>query len=158
MHECICMCACTYVINLLLHFVVVILSFNQSTYSVNEDSEQVQLALVLSQPSSTDIYVFITIIDGNTTGEPTSISTGKVFNVDYNFVAGGLDYDYGQYSITIPADVASLQFIISINNDDLMEGNKYFSLFINTEALPLGVYRGHPYASLVTIIDDDSKL
>ena len=62
-------------IKLLLHFVVVILSFNQSTYSVNEDSEQVQLALVLSQPSSTDIYVFITVIDGNTTGEPTS----KVF-------------------------------------------------------------------------------
>ena len=76
----------------------------------------------------------------------------------YNFVAGGLDYDYTQYKITIPADVTSLQFTISINNDDLMEGNEYFSLLINTDALPLGVYRTDPYEALVTIIDDDSKL
>ena len=74
-------------------------------------------------------------------------------------MTGGLDYDYGQYSIiTIPADVTSLQFTISINNDDLIEGNEYFSLFINIEALPFGVDHGHPYTSLVTIIDDDSKL
>ena len=76
----------------------------------------------------------------------------------YNFMAGGLDYDYRRYRITIPADVISLPFTISINNDDLMEDNEYFSLFINTETLPLGVYLGHPYSALVTIIDDDSKL
>ena len=75
----------------------------------------------------------------------------------YNFMAGGLDYDYRQYRITIPADVISLPFTISINNDDLMEDNEYFSLFI-TETLPLGVYRGYSYSALVTIIDDDSKL
>ena len=55
------------------------MSFNQSTYSINENSEQVQIVLVLSQSSSTDISVVITAIDGNTTGEPTrSVSTGKV--------------------------------------------------------------------------------
>ena len=73
-------------------------------------------------------------------------------------MAGGLDYDYTQYNIIIPADVTSLQFTISINDDDLMEGNEYFSLLINTDALPLGVYRTDPYEALVTIIDDDSKL
>ena len=69
---------------------------------------------------------------------------------------GGLDYNYSAY-ITISADVISVQFTISIINDDLMEGNEYFILFINPETLPLGVFSDYPDASLINIRDDDCK-
>ena len=72
-------------------------------------------------------------------------------------MAGGLDHEYRQV-IIIPADVTSLQFTLSINNDDLMEGNEYFRLLIEIHSLPLGVYVGDHRSALVTIIDDDSKL
>ena len=64
--------------------VVAIVSFDQSTYNVNESVRQLQPVLVLSNPSSTDISITITVSLGNATGESTSIvSIGN-----YNFVQG----------------------------------------------------------------------
>ena len=49
------------------------MKFNQSTYSVNEDAGQAQPVLVISNPSSTDITVQVTVTDGSATGEYCSI-------------------------------------------------------------------------------------
>ena len=62
-----------------LHFLVVVVSFNESAYNANENNEQVQPVLVLSQPSSTDISVLITVLDGNATGQLISIFIGNFF-------------------------------------------------------------------------------
>ena len=66
-----------YVVNLL--FLVVIVSFNESVYGVNENDKQVQPVLVLSQSSSTDISVLITVLDGSATGELAS--HGKALSI-----------------------------------------------------------------------------
>ena len=43
--------------------------FNQSMYSINEDTGPAQPVLVISNPSSTDITVQMTNTDGSATGE-----------------------------------------------------------------------------------------
>ena len=47
--------------------------FNETTYSVDEDAGPAQLALVLSDQSSTDIIVEVISGDGSATGEYCSI-------------------------------------------------------------------------------------
>ena len=54
--------------NLFLHAAITI-SFNQSTYSVDEDDGPAQPVLVLSNPSSTDITVQVGSNDITATGE-----------------------------------------------------------------------------------------
>jgi len=48
---------------------VVAVSFNQSTYSIDEDEGPAQPVLVLSNPLSTDITVQVTSNDITATGE-----------------------------------------------------------------------------------------
>jgi len=52
-----------------MHSVVITVRFNQSMYSVDEDVGPARPALVLSNPSSTDITVQMTNTDGSATGE-----------------------------------------------------------------------------------------
>ena len=47
--------------------------FNETAYNVDEDAGLVQLALVLSDRSSTDITVEVTSGDGSATGKYCSI-------------------------------------------------------------------------------------
>ena len=47
------------------------LSFNQSTYNVDEDDGPTQPVLVLSNPSSTDITISVFSTDGSATGKDT---------------------------------------------------------------------------------------
>ena len=47
--------------------------FNQTAYSINENAGPAQPALVLSNPSSTDITVQVFNTDGSATGEYCSI-------------------------------------------------------------------------------------
>ena len=47
--------------------------FNQSMYSINEDTGAAQPVLVISNPSSTDFTVQVTNTDGSATGEYCSI-------------------------------------------------------------------------------------
>ena len=51
------------------YYLVVTISFNQSTYSVDEDDGPAQPVLVLSNPSSTDISVQVRSNDITATGE-----------------------------------------------------------------------------------------
>ena len=48
-------------------------TFNQTTYSVDEDDGPAQPEFVLSNPSSTDITVQVNSSDGSATGEYCSI-------------------------------------------------------------------------------------
>ena len=48
--------------------VAIVITFNQSTYSVDEDDGPVQPVLVLSNPSSTNITVKVLSTDGSATG------------------------------------------------------------------------------------------
>ena len=50
------------------YLTVATISFNQSMYSVIENEGPVQLVLVLSNPSSTDVTVRITNGEGTATG------------------------------------------------------------------------------------------
>ena len=49
--------------------VVISVSFNQSTYNVDENAGPAQPVLVLSNPSSTDITVQVFSANGTATGE-----------------------------------------------------------------------------------------
>jgi len=60
-HECI--------IELVVHNIDTSVRFSQSTYSFNEDDGPAQPALVLSNPSSTDITVQVRSSDITATGE-----------------------------------------------------------------------------------------
>ena len=62
------------VLNICLSILIaVIIMFDQTTYSVNEDGGSVQIALVLSRPSSTTVTVEMFNTDGSATGEYCSI-------------------------------------------------------------------------------------
>ena len=49
--------------------IAITVSFNQSTYSVNENDGPAQPILVLSNPSSTDITVLLFNVDGSAIGK-----------------------------------------------------------------------------------------
>ena len=52
---------------------VITMSFEQSAYSVNEDTGSAQPVLVISNASEVDITVQVTNTDGSATGEYCSI-------------------------------------------------------------------------------------
>ena len=56
-----------------LFLLAITVSFEQSTYSVNENAGPAQPVLVLSDPLSTDITVSVYNTDGSATGEYCSI-------------------------------------------------------------------------------------
>jgi len=51
-----------------------------------------------------------------------------------------------------------MSFDVSINDDNLLEGNEDFNLIIIPQTLPQRVTRSIPGQVLVTIIDNDRKL
>ena len=54
---------------LLPFYVAPTITFNQSTYTINEDDGLVTIVLILSNPSTTDITVQVLTTDGSATGE-----------------------------------------------------------------------------------------
>ena len=75
----------------------------------------------------------------------------------FDFV-GGSDYEYGPYTVTIPAGEIDVLFDFPTIDDNLLEGNEHFNLFINPRFLPDRVTRGDPGRITVTIVDDEGKL
>ena len=124
------------------YFIDIILRFNQTTYRINENDGLFQPALVLSNPSLTDIT--IQVIDS------------EVFATS-NFTGGG-DYVPGPYNVTIPAGHTSVSFDILITDNDIVEDDKIFSIAITPQSLPYLVSRGNPGEAMVTIVSDDGKL
>lgn len=63
-------CVFTYLHTGAYNLLAISVFFNESTYSVDEDREQLKLALALTKPSSTDITLQVMVIAGGTaTGE-----------------------------------------------------------------------------------------
>jgi len=53
----------------LVNFPAITVNFSQSSYSANENDEVVQLMVVMSNPSSSDITIRVDTIDREATGE-----------------------------------------------------------------------------------------
>ena len=73
------------------------------------------------------------------------------------YVGGGVDYNSGPYTVQFDARVTRVPFNVSINNDDILEGNETFNLMINTQSLPSGVTVGDHSQTKVTIQANDRK-
>ena len=70
---------------------------------------------------------------------------------------GGVDYESGPYRVTIPAGQLSIQFNITINDDNILERDENFGVTINATSLPSQVNVADPYHTTVTILDNDGK-
>ncbi|XP_065883097.1 uncharacterized protein [Dysidea avara] len=114
---------------------IVVVSFNQSAYSVDEDDGLALPVLVVNGSSAVNFTVQVMTTDGSATG-------------------GDVDYDSGPYSITFPAGVTDMSFDIFINDDEILEENETFFLRIIT--LPKGVSTGHLNQTMITVLDDDT--
>ena len=68
-----------------------------------------------------------------------------------------MDYISGPYTVTFPAGQTTATFNISINDDDIGEGDESFTLTINETSLPTNVTCGIFGEATVTIVNDDSK-
>ena len=68
-----------------------------------------------------------------------------------------MDYISGPYTVTFPAGQTTATFNISINDDDIGEGDESFTLTINETSLPTNVTRGIFGEATVAIVNDDGK-
>ena len=131
------------------------LNFSQSLYIVDENNGVVQPELILSNPSSTDLYV--SIVTNNIT------ATSKrqcLYDLQFIFMhafthVGGSDYDPGPYNLTIPAGNTNLLFIIPLAIDNIVESEEEFELRINRVSLAVLISAD---STRVVIVDNDSKL
>ena len=75
----------------------------------------------------------------------------------YILTGGGVDYDSGPFDITFPAGETLAVFNVSINDDNIVEGNENFTLSINPSSLPNGVTVINSDQTTVNIIDNDCE-
>ena len=109
--------------------------------------------LVLSNPSATDITILVT--DDDSTASESENFTNPMMNVYLK--GGGVDYDSGPYNVTFSPGETLATFNVSINDDDVVEGNENFTLSIGASSLPNGVTVINPYQTTVTITDNDCE-
>ena len=113
--------------------------------------------MVLSNPSSTNITVQVRDNNNTAIGEQTQQHYYKQ-HVDGSTLTGGdVDYISGPYYATFHAGVTSVTFYISIINDNIHEGNEYFTLTIVTTSIPSRVRCGYSCMTAVTIADTSGK-
>jgi len=74
------------------------------------------------------------------------------------FTTGGGDYTAGPYNVTFPAGQINVSLDITINNDNILEGNETFTIEIDSPSLPTGVTVGGTSQATVVIDNDDCKL
>ena len=73
------------------------------------------------------------------------------------FIGQGNDYTSGPYSVQFDAGEDRASFNVSINNDNILEGNEVFNLTVDASSLPGSVTVGDHGQATVTIVDDDGK-
>ena len=73
------------------------------------------------------------------------------------YVGGGVDYNSGPYTIQFDVGVIRALFDVSVNNDNISEGDETFNLKINAQSLPDSVTIGDPGQTTVTILTNDGK-
>ena len=140
---------------IILFYVVTVVSFNQPSYSHIEGAGPVQPILVLSNPSSTEITVEVMNTNVSASGGSECIHMLSYVVL----TGGGVDYDSGPYTVTFPAGVTIVSFDVPINDDNILEDNENFNLYIaNIATLFISrVFSGDLNQSTVTIMDTDSK-
>ena len=73
------------------------------------------------------------------------------------YVGGGVDYNSGPYNVQFDVGVTRILFNISVNDDNIVERNKRFSLNIDKFSLPDRVTISAPDQATVIIPINDSK-
>ncbi|XP_065910088.1 uncharacterized protein [Dysidea avara] len=114
---------------------LITITFSQSAYTTDEDSGAVQVELVSSNPSMTDITVQVNTIDITTNGDD--------------------DYVTGPYNVTLFAGMIRRRFNISIANNNILEHTEVFNLTIDSSSLPSEVLSSDRRLQVV-IKDDDN--
>ena len=137
---------------------ITVVTFNQSSYTVDENAGLVQLTIVISMSSTSDITVQVTTANVTAFGEHMYVINYYLKLHHTINIGGGIDYNSGPYNITFSTGVTTVLLNISINNDNILEGNEDFIVSINNSTLPDNVITNTSGTATVTIRDDDSKL
>ena len=73
------------------------------------------------------------------------------------YVGEGVDYNSGLYNVQFDAGVTRSSFDVMINDDNILESDESFGLFINVFSLPNNVTIDYPEYATVTIMDNDGE-
>ena len=87
----------------------------------------------------------------------SEVTSSQNVNSSNNVTGGGVDYDSGPYTVTIPAGDIRMSFNVPINDDNILEDDEDFTLTIMRGTLPDGITRGNPGSATVNILDNDRK-
>ena len=126
------------------------ISFNQSTYIVNENDRLVQVVLVLNKTVASNITVRVRTDDNTATG----MHAESIHKNNIVFTGGGVDYNSGPYIVTFPAGEISVSFNITINIDTVLEYTETFNLIIIKDSRPENIILGKIDITEVTIVND----
>ena len=124
------------------------MNFSRSAYNVDENSQNLPITLIFSNPSSTAITIRV--------NSSPQTATSKYLCCSYfihficTFCIGRFDYDPGPYDATFPALTTTASFDIKIFDNQTFETSEQFSLTINP---PNFVFQGTPSEVTATILD-----
>lgn len=122
-------------------YVGLMVKFNESTYSVDEDKGLVQPVLVLSNPSSYQLTIGVFSTDGTATGMYIwTVIVSYLYLTYYNFIhciIGGVDYKSGPYNVTFLPGITNVTLDIPIIFDEVEEDDENFTLSISSNLPPL---------------------
>ena len=68
-----------------------------------------------------------------------------------------MDYNSGPYTVQFDAGVTRVSLNVSINNDNILEGDETFNLNIDSSSLPISVIADDPGQTTVTILANDGN-
>ena len=137
-----------------IYYITVIrVSFSESSYSVNETLGTIQLILLLSNPSSTDITVPIRTSENTAKSKTTNTYKFTTLLYELYNLIGGEDYVAAKYSAMFHAGMTVASVDIDIINDDIFEDIENFNVTIMGNILPNGVSRGTIHSATITILD-----
>ena len=144
----------TYVCNLLFYVCVdITVRFNQSAYSVTENSRIIQLFLVLSIPSifNETVQLINTNIDTDNSADGMIIFQICIiifeYGLYYNIIGGGIDYNPGPYNVTFPIGSTIASFNITIIDDGVLEDDEMFNISITSITNGHNFYCGYSCSS-----------
>ncbi|WP_372756562.1 choice-of-anchor I family protein [Mariniflexile sp.] len=114
------------------------ISFENATYTVNEDAGSISVFIKASSAYSNDIMVDVSLVTSLLTASESS------------------DFTFSNQTITIPANsTASKELIITINNDAIAEADELFILELSN---PINATLGSIDKAGVYIFDEDTTL
>ena len=128
------------------------MNFSLPAYNVDENSQNLPITLIFSNPSSTAITVGVNSSPQTVTSKYT-VHTYYIYNtlkfVMHLFV-GDFDYDPGPYTAVFPALTTTASFDIRIFDNHTFEASETFNLTIDP---PSFVFQGDPSQVTATILD-----